>query len=61
MAELAAILGPNAAAEVVVVDITDDEDLERRYATKIPVLTADDSFVCSYRLDHDRVAAFLND
>jgi Glutaredoxin-like domain (DUF836) len=60
MMELAAVLGPQAANEVVVIDITDDDELERRYGAKIPVLTADDSFVCSYHLDHDRVAAYFD-
>jgi hypothetical protein len=59
MMELAAVLGPQAASDVIVVDITDDAELERRYGTKIPVLTADDAFVCSYHLDHERVAAYL--
>ena len=59
MMDLAAALGARAADDVIVVDITDNEELERRYGSKIPVLTADDDFVCCYRLDRDRVAAHL--
>jgi hypothetical protein len=58
--ELAELLGPTEASKVMVFDITDDPDLERRYRTKIPVLTADDDFVCCYRLDRERVSAYLN-
>jgi hypothetical protein len=61
MVEFAAMLGPKAAADVLVVDITDNDDLERRYAAKIPVLTADDEFVCAYRLDPDRITPYLGD
>jgi hypothetical protein len=58
MAELAGILGP-AAADVAVVDITDNPELETRYGRRIPVLLADGDFVCAYRLDHERVRAYL--
>jgi hypothetical protein len=57
--ELAELLGPQAAAAVEVVDIDGQPELERRYATRIPVLTADDEFVCAYRLDAQRVRAHL--
>jgi hypothetical protein len=57
--ELAELLGPVEAANVAVVDITDDPELEGRYRTKIPVLTADGDFVCCYRLDRERVSAYL--
>jgi Glutaredoxin-like domain (DUF836) len=60
LAELADLLGSAEAANVAVIDITDDLELEGRYRTKIPVLTADDDFVCCYRLDRDRVSAYLN-
>ena len=59
MADLAALLGEAAAARVQVVDITGDTELERRYSSKVPVLTADHDFVCAYYLDRDRVAAYL--
>jgi Glutaredoxin-like domain (DUF836) len=61
MTELATMLGPLASAAVQVVDISDNEHLERRYGAKVPVLTADDDFVCAYYLDRDRVAAYLQD
>ena len=48
-----------AAAAVQVVDIEGQPELERRYGTRIPVLTADGEFVCAYRLDTDRVRAYL--
>ena len=61
MADLAEVLGPQDAAFVEVVDISDDPDLEARYATKIPVLLADGDFVCCYHLDLERVRAHLAD
>jgi hypothetical protein len=57
--ELAELLGPQAAAEVQVVDIAGQPELERRYGARIPVLTADDEFVCAYLLDAQRVRALL--
>lgn len=60
MVELAELLGP-AAAQVRVVDITDDPELERKYGQRIPVLLADDDFVCAYRLDVERVRGYLAD
>ena len=57
--DLAELLGPEAAAAVQVVDIEGQPELERRYGTRIPVLTADDEFVCAYRLDAERVRAYL--
>jgi hypothetical protein len=56
--DLAALLDP-MASDVAVVDITDDPDLEARYARRIPVVLADGDFVCAYRLDADRVRAYL--
>ena len=58
MSELADLLGP-ASAAVNVIDISDDDDLERVYGARVPVLTADGEFVCAYYLDRDRVAAYL--
>ena len=57
--ELADLLGPAAAADVQVVDIAGQAELERRYGARIPVLTADGEFVCVYRLDTERVRALL--
>jgi hypothetical protein len=58
LAELATALGPDAA-EVQVVDITDNPELERRYGRRLPVLLADGEFLCEYRLDHARLAPYL--
>ena len=57
--ELAQILGPTAAANVEVVDIADDAELERRYGRRLPVLLADGEFLCDYRLDRERLQPFL--
>lgn len=59
MADLAALLEPAAAARVQVVDIARDPELERKYGQRIPVLMADGEFVCAYRLDQERVRAYL--
>jgi hypothetical protein len=55
--DLAAALGPDEAARVLVVDIETDPELLRKYALRIPVLAADGEFVCAYRLDMERLAA----
>ena len=57
--ELADLLGPEGAATVQVVDIEGQPELERKYGTRIPVLLANDEFVCAYRLDVERVRALL--
>jgi glutaredoxin len=57
--DLAQLLGPEAAAAVQVVDIDGQPELERKYGTRIPVLTADGEFVCAYRLDFERARAHL--
>jgi hypothetical protein len=59
MEDLALALGPQAAAEVEVIDISDDDDLERLYGAKVPVLAADGVEVCAYYLDRDAVARKL--
>ena len=59
MADLAEMLGPQDAAAVEVVDISDDADLTARYGARIPVLLADGDFVCCYHLDRERVRAHL--
>jgi hypothetical protein len=53
--ELAEELSPAEAARVQVVDIDRDPALVRKYGQRIPVLLADDEFVCNYRLDRERV------
>jgi hypothetical protein len=58
--ELADLLG-SEAANVSVVDISDNSELEAKYARRIPVLLADGDFVCAYTLDSDRVKGFLHD
>jgi hypothetical protein len=58
--DLAELLGPSQAAAVEVIDISGDPELEARYNTKIPVLTADGDFVCCYHLDTARVGAYLD-
>lgn len=61
LADLAQLLGPAAAAQVVVIDISDDPELERKYGQRVPVLLADGEFVCAYRLDEARVRAYLGE
>lgn len=58
LAELGALLGPDAA-RVTVIDISGDAVLEARYGQRIPVLLADGEFVCAYRLDAQRVRGHL--
>jgi hypothetical protein len=41
------------------VDIDGDPALEARYGHKIPVLAIDGDIVCMYRVDPDRVRAYL--
>jgi hypothetical protein len=55
LSELAEELSPAEAAQVEVIDIDQDPALVRKYGQRIPVLLADDEFVCDYRLDRQRV------
>ncbi|WP_217705526.1 glutaredoxin family protein [Peristeroidobacter soli] len=57
LAELAGELSPEEAATVQVVDVDSDPELVRKYGHRVPVLLADDDFVCDYRLDRARVRA----
>ncbi|MGD9842685.1 MAG: glutaredoxin family protein [Steroidobacteraceae bacterium] len=57
--ELVGLLG-GRADQVQVQDIGGDADLERKYGQRIPVLFVDGEFVCAYRLDHDRLQAYLS-
>jgi glutaredoxin len=59
VAELAEALGPARAAEVRVVDVDADPTLKRKYGHRVPVLRIDGEFVCDYRLDHERLAPYL--
>jgi hypothetical protein len=56
--ELAELLGPKIE-QVQIVDITGNAELERKYGTRIPVLTIDGDFVCDYKLDRERVGEWL--
>ena len=58
MSELVELLG-NRAVDVEVVDIADDPAMDAKYRHRIPVLTIDGDFVCSFRLDTDRVRRHL--
>lgn len=53
--ELGEELSPTEAARVQVVDIDQDPALARKYGHRIPVLLADDEYVCNFRLDRERV------
>ncbi|MFC4312150.1 glutaredoxin family protein [Steroidobacter flavus] len=57
LTELAEELSPAEAAAVRVVDVDSDPELVRKYGHRVPVLLADDDFVCDYRLDRERVRA----
>ena len=61
LTELADLLGPAAAGEVIVLDVDNDVVTREKYAQRVPVLLADGDFVCAYRLDRQRVEALLND
>ena len=55
LGELAEELSPAEAAQVKVVDVDQDPALAQKYGQRIPVLLADDEFVCDYRLNRERV------
>lgn len=57
--DLAAVLGVEEASRVRIVDVDADAELSRKYGSRIPVLLADGDFVCNYRVDRDRVTAYL--
>ena len=56
--ELTELLG-DQISQVQVRDISNDVDLERRYGKRIPVLLIDDECVCTYKLDRDKISAYL--
>ncbi len=58
-AELAPMLTGRRVA-VQYVDIDGDAELTRRYALRIPVLAAADAELCEYRLDRQRLQAYLD-
>lgn len=57
LVELGSILGP--AAQVAIVDISGDAELETRYGRRVPVLLADGEFICAYRLDRERMKQWV--
>ncbi|HEY8538746.1 MAG TPA: glutaredoxin family protein [Steroidobacteraceae bacterium] len=59
ISELAWLLGPNAARNVQVIDISGDDDLERLYGARVPVLTVGDEVICTYHVDREQVLAHL--
>lgn len=56
--ELYALFGEQAQ-DIEVMDIEGDEELERKYGQRLPVLLIDGEFVCAYRLDRDRLNGWL--
>lgn len=58
--QLVDLLGEQAG-QVMVQDISDDTELERKYGQRIPVLIIDGEFVCAYRLDQSRIQPYLAD
>lgn len=60
MMELAQLLPVAQAEQVAVIDVDADPQLQRKYGHRVPVLLADDEFVCDYRLDEQRVRAYLD-
>lgn len=56
--DLRQLLGPEAPIHIM--DISGDAALEAKYGTRLPVLMADDEFVCAYRLDAGRVRGYLH-
>ena len=59
IADLYDALGPQAASEILVLDVDADADAQRKYGQRVPVLLADGEFVCAYRLDPDRIRPYL--
>jgi hypothetical protein len=59
VAELVELLG-DRAAHIQLVDIDEVPEFARKYASRIPVLLIDGEFVCAYRLDRERLAAYLD-
>jgi hypothetical protein len=51
----------DAAANIRIRDISGDDELERQYGQRIPVLLIEGEFVCAYRLDMTRVQGYLAD
>jgi len=58
-ADLLAVLGERGA-EVQIIDISGNSELEGRFGRKVPVLTVDDEIVCVYRINEARVRNRMN-
>jgi len=60
--ELVAELEPlvHGRARIDIVDISEDESLERRFGLLIPVLMHDDVELSRYRLDRGRLTEFID-
>ena len=58
--ELAGMLGARSA-NVRLIDITGDAELERLYGKRVPALVIDGKLICYYQLNHDRVRQYLHD
>lgn len=52
-------LQPQYQFSLEVVDVEEDEALERRYGQLVPVLTANGEEICHYHLDPAALAAYL--
>ena len=59
LVELCDLFGARAEA-IQVQDIDGDSELERKYGQRLPVLLIEDEFVCAYRLDRERLGAWLS-
>ena len=57
-AELVPLL--RGRARISVVDVGTDQELERRYGERIPVLTAGSAELCCIRLDFASVESYLS-
>lgn len=54
-------LQPDFGFDLEVIDVDDDEALEARYGTRVPVLTGEDgSEICHYRLDGKALESHLS-
>lgn len=54
-------LRPACAFELQVVDVDEDEELERRFGEKVPVLMAGERELCHYFLDPAALDAYLSE
>jgi len=59
MVEALESLQPVHCFRLEVVDVDEDEELERRYGEWVPLLVADGEPLCHYHLDRAAVAAYF--